>query len=155
MSTIVHSGQSRGRERRRPSAPVRRVGYAVAVALQLVVWYAAAIWPGWSALPFLTEQTTLVLPIFYASLAVTAAVNLVWLLRDPAWLTSLGNLLTAVVGIAVSVRLWQVFPFDFGESTVPWGLLARILLVMAIVGSAIGAVVSVVTLAVAASTPPD
>ena len=36
--------------------------------------------------------------------------------------------------LAATVRMWQVFPFDFGSSSFDWALLVRILLVLGIVG---------------------
>jgi hypothetical protein len=42
------------------------------------------------------------------------------------------------------VRIWQVFPFDFGDSSVDWTLLARVALGLGIVGAAIGVIVNAV-----------
>jgi hypothetical protein len=59
-------------------------------------------------------------------------------MHDPVWLKALGNLLTTLVAIAVGIRVWQVFPFDFGASA-GWALLVRVLLVVGIAGALIGA----------------
>jgi hypothetical protein len=42
--------------------------------------------------------------------------------------------------LAVLVRVWQVFPFDFGGSSVDWPMIVRTALVFAIVGTVIGVV---------------
>jgi hypothetical protein len=74
------------------------------------------------------------------------AANALYLVHDPAWLKALGDLATTGVGIAVLVRFWQVFPFDFGDASFDWALLARIMIVLGIIGSAIGLVVALVRL---------
>ena len=43
------------------------------------------------------------------------------------------------------IRLWQVFPFDFADGTA-WPVLVRVLLLLGIVGGAIGIVVNLVAL---------
>jgi hypothetical protein len=110
----------------------------VSIFIDLALWYAVIVWPGWSVLPFLTSATPRVLPVLIASFLVGAAVNLVWFLRDPAWLKAAGNVLTTLVAVAVGVRVWQVFPFDFG-SAAGWALVVRVLLGVGIAGAAIGA----------------
>jgi hypothetical protein len=52
---------------------------------------------------------------------------------------------TTAIGLVGAVRTLQVFPFDFGGSDF-WPLVFRILLWVAIVGSAIAIVVNAVTL---------
>ena len=77
-------------------------------------------------------------------LSVSVAANVVNLTFDRAWLKSFGDLVTTSVGLAAMIQLWVVFPFDFGDSTFPWVVIVRTLLVIAIVGSAIGIVVAAV-----------
>jgi hypothetical protein len=69
------------------------------------------------------------------------ACNLVYVFADPPWLRSLGGLLIAAVGVAVCVRLWQVFPFEFDDSGFDWAVVFRVLLVVGAVGSAVGVIV--------------
>jgi hypothetical protein len=137
---------------RRPSVAARRVGYAIAMAVNLVLLYFVNVRPGWSALPVLTEDTTAVLGIFNASLIVGVAVNAAYAVYDARWFKALGDAVTAGIGLVVAIRIWQVFPFDFGESTVNWALLARFVLVVGIVGCAIGLVANVVSLLRVAAT---
>lgn len=124
----------------------RRVGYVVAAALNLLMLYLVNVSPGWEALPFLTSRTELVLPIINASIVVGVVANIVYVAADPLWLRSLGDLVTTTVGLAAMVRLWQVFPFSFAESTVPWEVLVRWVLGVGIAGSAIAIVVALVSL---------
>jgi hypothetical protein len=136
---------------RRPSAGVRRGGYVAAVVVNAALLWLVHVWPGWEAVPFLTEDTEQVLGLVTASLVAAAVLNLVYLASDPAWLTAAGGIVTTAIGLAAVVRLLQVFPFDFGDDGSGWALVARIVLWLGIVGSAIGIVVNLVALVRAAS----
>jgi uncharacterized membrane protein YesL len=107
--------------------------------------YAANVWPGWEAVPFLTEATVLVIGLVNASILVNLAANLVYLMTDPPWLKALGTMLTTAVGILAMVRIWQVFPFDFDGASFDWSLVVRILLGLGIVGGAIGIIAAFVS----------
>jgi hypothetical protein len=131
---------------RRPSLASRRVGYVIAGAINVALLYLVNVWPGWSVVPFLTDGMTQVLGIVNVSLVAGLVVNAVYLVQDAAWLKAAGDLVTTAIALAVLARLWQVFPFDFGESTVNWAWLTRSVLVVAIVGCGIGLLVQLVTL---------
>jgi hypothetical protein len=131
---------------RRPSVAVRRVGYLVAAAVNAALLYVVNVWPGWQALPFLTEDTGQVLVLVNLSLVVGVVANVVYLTYDPPWWKSLGDVVTTGVGMAVLVRVWQVFPFDFHGASFNWALLVRGVLVVALVGATIGIVAQVVSL---------
>jgi len=130
---------------KRPTVATRRFGYVVAVLVNAALLYAANGWPGWEAVPFLTGDMPLVMGFVNASIAVNLAANVVYLVRDPSWLKALGDMLTTTVGVVALLRIWQVFPFDFGTSSFDWTLVVRILLGVAIVGSAIAIVAAFVS----------
>lgn len=130
---------------RRPTAAGRRVGYAIAAALAGIVWYLINVDPGWRTLPFLTEDATRVLGLVNLSLWVSFAANMVYLVYDQRWFKALGDVLTTGVGLAVMVRLWQVFPFAFTGSF-GWAVLIRVMLALGIAGSVIGILVNVIVL---------
>lgn len=132
-------------EAKRPSTGSRRAGYVVAVAINAAMLWLIHVWPGWDALPFLSADFDTVLWLVDLSLAVTIAANLVYLARDPRWLTAAGAIVTTAVGLVAVVRMVQVFPFDLGESGV-WPVVFRVLLWVALVGSVIGIVANLVTL---------
>lgn len=48
---------------------------------------------------------------------------------------------------AASVRTWQVFPFDFSGSSIPWTGITRALIIIAIFGSVVALVSELVKLA--------
>jgi len=130
---------------KRPAVGDRRVGYVVAVLVNAAVLYAVNVWPGWQALPFLTEDMRLVLGLVNASMLVSIVANMVSFVADPRWLKALGDIVTTAVGIAALVRMWQVFPFDFSGSSFDWALVVRVAMGVAIGGSAIALVVAFVS----------
>jgi len=132
---------------RRPSAAARRVGYLVGIVIGASLLFVLNGQPGWQALPFLTSDTSQVIGLVNLSLAVSLAVNVVYLFYDPLWLKSLGDLATAGIGLAVAIRVWQVFPFAFHGSSAWWSTAVRVLLVLVIMGSAITIVIQAVSLA--------
>ena len=132
---------------RRPSAAARRAGYLAGIVIGAALLFVLNGQPGWQALPFLTSDTSEVIGLVNLSLAVGLAVNLVYVFYDPAWLKSLGDLVTAGIGLAVAIRVWQVFPFAFHGSAAWWSTAVHVLLILAIVGSAITVVVQALSLA--------
>lgn len=132
-------------QRRRPSAAARRFGYVIAAGVSGVLLYLVNVSPGWQALAFLTPDTELVLGLVNLSLWAGVLVNVLYILRDPRWFKALGDAVSTSVSVAASIRVWQVFPFDFGDADY-WVVLFRIGLVIAIVGGAIGVLVNIVTL---------
>ena len=131
----------------RPSTAVRRGGYVAGIIIGAALLFVLDGWPGWQALPFLTSDTSQVLWLVNLSLAAGLAVNAVYLFYDPPWLRTLGDLVTAAFGLAAAVRVWQVFPFGFQGSAAAWSTVLRVLLIVAIVGSCIGILVHLVSLA--------
>lgn len=131
--------------RTRSSVAARRAGYVVSLLIEAAMLYVINVQPGWDAVPFLTEDTALVLGWVNASIVVGLVANLVYLVRDPVWLKALGDLATTAVGLVALQRIWQVFPFDFGDSSFDWPLVVRILLGLGIVGSVIGILVALLT----------
>jgi len=119
------------------------VGSAVVNALLL---WGINIWPGWRILPFLTGDMARVLDLLNASLIAAIVVNVVCAVIHARALLALGNLVVIGFGVAALLRLWEVFPFDFGTAWSGWPVVVRVFLVLGIVGSAIGAVVEIVNL---------
>ena len=132
-------------EAKRQTVAGRRAGYVVAAVINGVLLGLIHVWPGWDAVPFLTADFEIVLWLVDLSLVVTIVLNLVYLVRDPRWLTAAGAVVTTAVGLAAVIRMMQVFPFDFGDSDV-WPVLFRALLWVALVGSIIGIVANLVTM---------
>ena len=50
------------------------------------------------------------------------------------------------VGLAVGIRLWQVFPFAFHGSSAWWAMAVRVLLIVGIAGCCVSILVRVASL---------
>ncbi|HET9077155.1 MAG TPA: hypothetical protein VFN68_09495 [Acidimicrobiales bacterium] len=102
---------------------------------------------GWGWPPFLTGEFDQLLPWIDASLAVTIAVNLLWVFHDPAWLRHLGQIGLDLLSIVVTVRTWQIFPFDFTGYWSGWEILARIAIAVGFCGLIVDTITRSVALA--------
>ncbi|GAA2156634.1 hypothetical protein GCM10009844_45060 [Nocardioides koreensis] len=131
----------------RRSRSARRVGYAIAVLVNAAVLYGANRWPGWEEIPFLTGDTAQVMDWVNASILTNLVANVLYFVADPPRVRALGDVVTTSVGIVALVRIWQVFPFDVDSDSSGWGLVLRVLLAVALIGSAIGIVTGLVRLA--------
>ena len=127
----------------RPRPGSRRVGYAVAVAVNLALLYLLNRTPGWQEVPFLTDAMARCIGVVNLSIAAGLAANLVYLVWDPEWLRALGDLMTTCAGLLAMLRLWQVWPFDFPSGT-PWDLLAHIAFALGLFGGVVGIIASTV-----------
>ena len=127
-----------------PSVAGRRAGYAVAMTVNLVLLFLVNVTPGWQAVPFLTENTTDVLLLVNLSMGAAVVANAVYSVLDPPWVRALGDAVTTSVGLASLVRIWQVFPFEFDTSSVPWDLVARWVIGIGIFGCVVAIIVALV-----------
>lgn len=132
--------------RTRPSRTQRRVGYVVGAFVNALVLVAVNWWPGWDALPFLTDDFRLVLGWVNASIVVGLLANLLYAVADPPRVRAGGDLVQNLVGLAAMVRLWQVFPVHFAPGGFDWELVARVFLGIGIVGASIAIVVALARL---------
>jgi hypothetical protein len=129
----------------RQSTAARRAGYAIAAAINGVMLYLVNGRPGWDAIPFLTDVDR-VLPWINAALVMATAANLIYLIVPGRRFVAAGGLVTTGLGVAVLIRLWQVFPFDFGRDA-GWTMVVRAVLLLAIVGSVIALPVPIFSVA--------
>jgi len=123
----------------RPSPTARRSGYVVAVLVNAVLLYAVNNLLAWDILSFLTDDFEQVIPIINVSLGAAILVNLIYLSYDAGWFKSLSQIGLLGISMAATVRLYQVFPFDFGEGS-GWTTVTRWVLILAMVGVAIGVI---------------
>jgi hypothetical protein len=125
---------------RKPRA-VRRFGYVVAALVNALMLFAVNRWPGWDAVPFLTDDTEQVLPWVNASIVTGLVVNLLYLGYDRRWFRSLGDVVTTAVSTTAMLRIWDVFPLDLSEG---WETVARVLLALGLAGTLIAFAVALV-----------
>jgi hypothetical protein len=120
---------------------VRRSGYLIAIAVNVVMLYVVNNLLAWNILPFLTDDFGRVLWLIDISLVATIVVNFIYLAYDRSWFRSLGQIGLNLISLAVAVRMYQVFPFDFSASAFDWTQIARVVIIFTILGTAIGAIV--------------
>lgn len=116
----------------------RKVGYVVAAGVNLFALWVANQLLSWAWPPFLTGAFEELLPILTVSFVASAAVNLLWVVWEPAWFRHLAQAALDAIGVAVVVRTWQVFPFDLSSG---WETAARVALVLAVVAIGVATVV--------------
>lgn len=134
------------RSRPRPPRAARRVGYAVGAFVNGVLLWLVNVAPGWQAVPFLTSDFTDVLGLVNASIVAGLLAHVLYLVVDPPWLRSAGDLVVTSVGLVATVAVLRSFPFTFAGQSFDWEPVVRVLLWLGIVGSAIGIVAALVTL---------
>lgn len=124
----------------REPATGRRGGYVIAIALNAVGLWVVRRLLEWGWPRFLTDDFEQLLPILTLSFVAGMVVNGLFVLADPPRFKALGNLVTSVISVVVAVRTWQVFPFDFSTYTYDWSWVARAVILVAGVGSAIAVI---------------
>jgi hypothetical protein len=127
------------RSRPRPTRAARRAGYVVAALVDALLLWLVHGWPGWDTVPVLTADTPQVLGLVTATLVAGIVVNAVQVLTDPRWLVAAGQVVTTALGLATTVRVLQVFPFDLDGA---WPAVVRVLLWLGVIGTAIALVVA-------------
>ena len=148
------------RPRPRPSVRAgsrgsRRVGYAVAIVIDVVLLFVLNASPGWAAVPFLTAAFVQVLPWINLSLAVSAGVNVVYLAFDKRWFVASCQIVMSVIALVVSVQLLTVFPFDFSAYGFNWELVTRTIVWIGVLGSSVSVLVACAQLVRAVLAPPE
>lgn len=130
----------------RPSTAARRFGYGVAIAMNVVGMVVVNNLLDWDWIPFLTDEFSKLLPIVNVSFAANIAANAAYMVHDSARFKSISQLGLNAISLVAIVRTLQVFPFDFTEHSFNWSLVARIVLIVGIVGTVAGSVVELVKL---------
>jgi hypothetical protein len=125
--------------------PRRKISdYVAAAVFDLIFLVVLNRVPDWNIV-FITDTFPDILWAVNTSLAVSLAGNLLLIFVHPSFLHHLLNAVFSLFSIlALSVTL-SVFPFDFSELVGEWlNTLLRIVLIVGIVGSGIGAVVHLI-----------
>ncbi|MGY1666735.1 hypothetical protein [Geodermatophilus sp. SYSU D00696] len=132
-----------GTRTRPPSTAGRRSAAVAAVLANGVLLLLVHVWPGWEVVPFLTGETTRVLPYVDAALVAGIAVALLQLVRPGGAAVPAGSLVTTAFGLAATVRVLQVFPFDLGPG---WEVVVRVVLWLGVAGGVVGLLAAFVAL---------
>ncbi len=124
----------------------RRFGYLVSIVVNGVMLWMAHQLLGWGWPGFLTPAFDDVLGLVSASFVVSMVANASFMVRDRGWFRALADLITSGVGLAVVMRMWDVFPFDFSGYEHDWSWAFRTALVVGLVGTLIGIAVNAIKL---------
>lgn len=125
----------------------RRLGYSIAIGINVVILIIVQNILDWGWLPFLTEDFADLVPWISFSLVVSIVANSVYLFNDTRVVKSVGQIGINLVSIFVTYQVFTVFPFDFTAYSFDWGLLMRIVLIVAMVGAGIGVLAEIYKLA--------
>jgi hypothetical protein len=118
----------------------KRFGYAVAIAVNAALLYIAHHVLEWDVPTFLTDRWDELLPIITVSLVASIVVNATYMLYDAKWFKALTQFGLASISMVVAVRMYQVFPFEFSGDGFNWAPAMRGILVIVMIGIAIGLV---------------
>jgi hypothetical protein len=122
----------------RPARTGRKAGFVIAILVNAGLWIVINVRPGWQSFDFLTPSFADVLPVINLSLIVGALINAAYLVIEERWFRHLGQLLVSIIGMIVAWRLLAVFPF---EPATDWEPLVRTVLILALLGSGVAALV--------------
>ena len=132
-------------QRRIPTS-AKHVGYLVAAALNgALLWVVHQLrdwgWPG-----FLTADFERVLGLVTASLIAGIVVNLALAVHHRGRSRALADLVTAAFALAVGLRMWEVFPFDFTGYATDWSTPMRVALGVGIFATGVAVIANLVKL---------
>ena len=119
----------------------RRFGYGIAIGINLLLVWIVGNLVAWEMVGFLTPEFDDLVPLIQLGLWVTIAANVVYLMDDRSVVTRVARLIVDIVNLFVTFQIFDVFPFAFSAHEFDWGLVFRGLRVIALVGTAIGAIV--------------
>ena len=125
-------------ERLRPSRGTRRLGYGIAIGVQVALLIVVNNLVEWDILPFITEEFNDLVPYINVSLVASIVVNAVYFAFDPRWFKSFGQAILNAISLVVIVQTYRIFPFDFSGSSFNWTAVTRVCLVALMVLVGIG-----------------
>jgi hypothetical protein len=118
-----------------------RIGYAIAVVVNLVLLFIVNNLLAWGWVPFLTDDFEQLLPIVNLSLVVSAGANVALIFYNARWFQSAGQIVQNVVSLFVIVATLRIFPFDFSPYRINWATITRVVLILLLVAVSIGMIV--------------
>jgi len=105
------------------------------------IWGRLPEWFGW-----ITDSFIAVLPLFYISFAAIIITNLIFLLSPGRRFVAFGKLVLNIFSIIVMIALYYIYPFDFSAYANYWEMVTRIVILVAIFGTAVGTIVEFINL---------
>lgn len=125
----------------------RRIGYGVAIVVNVAMLIVVNNVLDWGWFAWLTEELNDVLPIVNLSLAASIVANAAYFVNDGPAIKGLLELVVNAISLLATIRLLQVFPFDFSNYSSIWETATRGILIAAVVGISIALLVQLTKLA--------
>ena len=117
--------------------------YIAGVIINSILLFVVNKVPSWN-LSFITENFSDLLWVLTLSLGVQVFFNFILIFYHTLFFHNLINLVFNIVSIFALAGVYYVFPFDFSQTTVGWlGTFARVIILIAIVATAISGFVHV------------
>ena len=110
----------------------RIVGYAIAIAINVVLLYVFHNLQRWDLPYIMADEFSRVLPALDVSLAASTAANALFIAFDPRWFRSAAQAVLNVLSLNAVYAVWRVFPFDLPGNLGVWarrGLVALMLVI--------------------------
>jgi hypothetical protein len=126
--------------------PSAKLGYVVAVGVNLLMLVVALNILEWGWLGFLTTEFEKVLPWVSLTLVASIIANLVYQFDDGPVVRSLGEMVTNLISILATYRVFRVFPFDFSGYQFDWAPVTRAVLILAMAGAGVGMIAASIRL---------
>ncbi len=131
----------------RPTAP-SRFGHLLAAEVDAILLWVSHQLLDWGWPAFLTDDFASVLGLVTAALVASIVVNLALVFHDRGRFEVATELVTTAFGLAVGLRLLEVFPFDFAGYANDWSGAVHGVLVLLIGVTGLAMVVTLVRLVV-------
>ena len=131
----------------------RRAGYVISIAINVAMLVIVQNILEWGWLPFLTNEFAEVVPWISLSLIGSIVANIIYQIDDSQAVKSAGQIGVNLISVWVTYVVLSVFPFDFFGYQFDWEIVARVVLIFAIVGAGIGALVEGIKLISSLSGP--
>jgi hypothetical protein len=129
------------------STTEKRFGYGIAVVFNVVALVFVQYVLEWGILPFLTDEFAIVAPWITLSIGVSIVANLGFMLASSERVVSWGKIVMNATSLAATWVMLDVFPFDFTGYEFDWAPVTRIVLILAMIGTLVGAITEAVKLA--------
>ena len=142
-------------ETSRASIGTRRFGYALAVGINVLLVVVVNNILSWGWLPWLTDEFEKLLPVINLALGVNIVLAFVYMAYDEPPVKAATQIMVNLIAIVVLVRTLQIYPFDFSAYDFPidisafdltWDLVARLVIGLAILGTAVAVVTEAIKL---------
>jgi hypothetical protein len=129
---------------RRLARSGRQFGYLVAVAVNAALFYVVAHVAAWNWPQFLTEDFDRVDQLILISIGAAIVANLAYVAFDELVFKSFAEATLNVISLVATIRVYQVFPFDFTGYEFDWTWVARLVLILVLVATTISFLTQIV-----------